>query len=153
MEYNIAEKGLSALDLSKPFAQIKPQLKYYKCNWSEPRVFRYRQGLIWDAKNAWPYHVGVVAKKRITYKLFPYRSRLQIQDRPDVSRLNRNRGFTGWEHAKDEHWKSKFVVSEKCEIENGSYYTVVDVVNIPKHLEALHMRLFKKLMHGIKIWP
>lgn len=152
MEYKITEKDLKTLDFSTSFERIKHQLKYYQCNWSEPRAFRYRVGLIWDVNNAWPYHVGVVAKNRIVYKHFPYRSPAQIQERLDVRRDNRNRGFTGWEHAKDENWQSKIVDSENCQIDDGTSHPVIDLVNIPNHLEAFYIRLFKKFMHGLKIW-
>jgi hypothetical protein len=154
MEYKITEKDIATIDFSKPFEQVKPLLKYYECNWSEPRAFRYRKGMIWDENNAWPYHAGLVAEKRILYKHYPYRSPAQIQERLDVRRENRNRGFTGWEHAKDEGWESKVVDSKKCHFDDGSsVHPIIDIEKMPSHLESGSVRILKTIMHGLKIWP
>lgn len=152
VEYKITERDLEELDFSMSFEQVKPLLKFYECNWSEPRAFRYRNGLVWDGNNAWPYHVGLVAKERIIYKHYPYRSPSQIQERLNVRRNNRERGFLGWDHAKDESWKSKIVESRKCHIDDIGSDLILDLNAMPNHQEQTHIRFFKRLMHGLRIW-
>jgi glycosyltransferase involved in cell wall biosynthesis len=92
-EYVLTEKDIEAIDFSMPFERIMPLLRHYYVAWSEPRAFRYRDGLIWNEDWAWPRHAGVVARERIIYKHYPCRSPKQLQARAETRRNNRERGF------------------------------------------------------------
>lgn len=153
VEYYLTEKDTQELDFSKPFDQIQPLLHYYKVFWSEARAFRYRKRLVWNTNWAWPRHPGLVAKERIVFKHYPYRSPQQIQMRLDVRRDNRARGFEGWDHAKELNWKSKIVGHEECQFDDGQRPLVIDESKLQPHLEKSHIRILKKLMHGIHVWP
>lgn len=59
---------------------VERKLRYYVNNWSEPRFFRYRRGLVWRS-GAWPERLGPAYPVRIRLKHFQYRSPQQIQKR------------------------------------------------------------------------
>lgn len=152
VEYCLSDRDLKNIDFAKPFQEVRPLLKYYRASWSEPRAFRYRPGLVWSPKWAWPRHVGVVAKERIVFQHYPFRSPQQIQTRLDVRRDNRARGFAGWEHAKEEDWREKIVKAEELHFDDGGQFVGIDDGNIPWHLEKPHARLMKKIMHRLRVW-
>jgi glycosyltransferase involved in cell wall biosynthesis len=152
VEYYLTERDLETIDFSKPFHEVRPQLKYYQSTWSEPRAFRYRKGLVWSPKWAWPKHVGVVAKERIVFQHYPFRSPQQIQTRLDVRRENRSRGFEGWDHAKEEDWRDKIVKAEGLNFDDGGPFLGMDLRKMPRHLEKPHVRLLKKILHGLGVW-
>ena len=153
VEYYLTEKELESIDFTQQFCSIRPQLRHYRVGWSEPRAFRYRDRLEWRTDCAWPNHVGVIAKERIVFKHYPFRSPRQIQMRLDVRRDNRERGFEGWDHAKEEDWREKIVDHDVCYIDDGESPLKIDESRLPRHLERPHIRLLKKLLHGSHLWP
>lgn len=153
IEYYITWDDLTGIDFSKPIEQVLSALRHYKIDWSEPRCFRYRRRLVWNEESAWPNHVGIVAKPRIMFKHYPYRSPEQIQTRLDVRRDNRRRGFTGWSHAAQVSWREKIVDASEYFIDDRSGSYVMNEEGLPKHIEPAPRRLVKKLMHGSGIWP
>jgi|ERR1017187_7767309 glycosyltransferase involved in cell wall biosynthesis len=153
VEYYLTEKDIEELDFSQSFERIRPALRYYKVFWSEPRAFRYRPRLVWNPEWAWPRHPGLVAKERIIFKHYPYRSPQQIQMRLDVRRDNRSRGFAGWDHAKELNWKSKIVSHQECRYDDRCSPLRIIESELPCHLELLWMRSVKRVMHGTGMWP
>jgi hypothetical protein len=153
VEYMLTHKDVTSLDFSLPFADLLPQLRYYRVIWSEPRAFRYRRGLTWAATAAWPLHVGLVAPQRIVFKHYPYRSPQQVQLRLDVRREARARGFQGWDHASQSSWKEKIVDATACSVDDGSGHYEIDVEKLPRHLESPLRRAAKRVLHGVGIWP
>jgi glycosyltransferase involved in cell wall biosynthesis len=152
IEYYITWKDLNELDFSLPIEKLLRSLRYYRADWSEPRCFRYRRRLIWHSDWAWPRHPGLVAKERIIFKHYPCRSPKQIQTRLDVRRANRQKGFSGWEHASQASWKEKIVNISECNIDDGSgYYLLND--RLPRHIEQGPRRIIKRVMHQLGIWP
>jgi glycosyltransferase involved in cell wall biosynthesis len=152
VEYVLTEKDIATLDFSKPFDEILPSLRYYYVAWSEPRAFRYREGLIWKNDWAWPRHSGVVARERIVYKHYPCRSPKQLQARWETRKGNRDRGFEGWKE-KDEAWRQAVKNSEDFFFEDGISPLKIDESQLPRHLEKPHVRLLKKILHRSGIWP
>ena len=153
VEYYLTWKDVRELDFSRPFPELMPRMKYYNCNWSEPRAFRYRHRLVWDESCAWPYHAGLVHPERLVFKHYPYRSPQQIQMRLDVRRDNRARGFPGWEHAKETDWKAKIADFEKCQYDDGHQPLQIDGAKLPRHLESPWVRCLKRIMRGTRLWP
>lgn len=153
IQYYITDQDLRALDFNRPFERVRDLLRYYQAHWSEPRCFRYRRGLIWSTDAAWPRHAGPVARERIYFKHYPYRSPQQIQVRLDVRRNNRARGFEGWQHASQSTWEEKIVLATECSIDDGSGGYQVDEAKLPRHLEPLPRRWVKLLLHGLGVWP
>lgn len=153
VEYCLTTSDLQSLNFSKCFAENRPKMRYYRANWSEPRAFRYRKGLVWHENDAWPKHAGVVAKERLPYQHYPFRSPQQIQMRLNVRRDNRARGFEGWNHAKEMNWEEKIVGLEGLEYDDGGPFQKIDFTKMPRHLEDPHVRLIKKILHRLKVWP
>jgi Glycosyl transferase family 2 len=153
IEYRLTQNDLSRVDFNLAIDQLLPALRYYRIDWSEPRCFRYRKGLAWDTTAAWPKHVGLVARKRILFKHYPYRSPDQIQKRLDTRRDNRKRGFAGWEHASQSFWQEKIVDAGSCHFDDGSGNYAFDEAVIPNHLESPGRRAVKLLMHSTGLWP
>lgn len=153
VEYFITDKDIEAIDFTRPFREVKEDLHYYKVFWSEPRAFRYRAKLRWDTESAWPLHAGVTAQERIVFKHYPYRSPEQIQIRLDVRRDNRERGFDGWDHAKEFDWRSKLAIHTDCEFDDGFKDVSIQEDQLPRHIELPWRRCLKRILHGIGIWP
>ena len=97
-------------------------------------------------------HVGVVAKERIVFQHYPFRSPQQIQTRLDVRRENRARGFEGWDHAKEENWRHKIVKAEGLNFDDGGPFIGIDEGKMPRHLEKPQVRFVKKIMHALGVW-
>ena len=62
---------------------IEQKIRYYVNHWSEPRFFRYRDGIEWNDDGGFPAFVSraAVYTVRIWLKHFPYRSPQQIEKR------------------------------------------------------------------------
>jgi glycosyltransferase involved in cell wall biosynthesis len=151
-EYVLTKEDVSELDFNRPFAEILPQLRYYYVAWSEPRAFRYRDGLSWADDSAWPRHVGVVAKERILYKHYPCRSPKQLEQRWKTRGENRARGFEGWKED-TEGWRRTIKNSKEFLFDDGINPLKVDESALPGHLETPVVRSMKRLMHFSGLWP
>jgi hypothetical protein len=153
VEYVLTHQDLSELDFESSFPSLRPNLKYYRVGWSEPRAFRYRKGLKWRLDAAWPNHAGLVAPQRILFKHYPYRSPKQIQTRLDVRRANRERGFEGWDHASELHWQEKIVDHKRCLMDDGTNNFAIDETHLVAHMERTPVRIAKRLLHATRVWP
>lgn len=153
VEYFLTHKDVAELDFTKPFEEIRPRLQYYRVFYSEPRAFRYRSKLIWDPARPWPSHPGIVARQRILFQHYPYRSPAQIQTRLDVRRDQRARGFEGWDHAKEASWKEKIVNHEECQCDDHSGNFNVNESALPRHLDPFPRFLAKLVLHRSGVWP
>ncbi len=153
VEYFLTHKDVAELDFSRPFEEIRPRLRYYKVFYSEPRAFRYRSKLVWNTERPWPSHPGVVARERVAFQHYPYRSPKQIQMRLDVRRDQRARGFKGWDHAKEISWRDKIISHDKCLFDDHSGRFHIDESLLPKHLDPLHRRVAKFVLHSSGVWP
>ena len=151
VQYYITPEDLTAIDFSRPWGEVRPLLRYYQADYSELRFFRHRPGLRWG-EAAWPFHLGVVALERIRFKHYPLRSPQQIQTRLDTRRNNRQRGFTGWEHASQESWREKLVDRSACTLDKGDGNYLIDESRLPRHLESFPRRIVKQAMHGLGLW-
>jgi glycosyltransferase involved in cell wall biosynthesis len=153
IQYYLTSEDLATIDFSLPIEQRLPLLRHYDVTWSEPRAFRYRERLVWKTEWALPRHAGIVAKQRILFKHYQYRSPEQIQKRLDTRRDNRDRGYWGWAHASQASWKEKIVDGSQCNFDDGSGRYVFDEQALPKHTEPTAKRLIKSVLHRTGIWP
>lgn len=153
VEYKLTHRDIAELDFTLPFDVLRPQLRYYRVDHAEPRAFRHRKRLRWDDDCAWPHHVGLTARRRLYYYHYPYRSPQQLQNRLDVRRENRSRGFEGWAHASQEDWQDKIEDAAACQYDNGESEPSVHEDALPWHLEPLCLRIAKRVLHGLAIWP
>lgn len=125
--------------------------KYYLANSSEPRFFRYRNGLVWES-GAWPRHVGNVCPKRILLRHYQYRSPSQIQQRLDTRRVAIQHGCTIFGHCETGGWQDKLKKPEELNLDEGGNYRV-DESRLPVHLDPLPRRWVKQVFHALGIWP
>ncbi|BAY07248.1 glycosyltransferase family 2 protein [Calothrix sp. NIES-2098] len=151
IEYYLTSKDINLLDFRQPMSELLSALKFYKIENSEPRFFRHRDGLIWD-NGSWPKHMGVVNQERILYKHYKYRTPEQIQKRLDTRRINRERGFPGWEHAVEQNWQQKVTDPTTLHYDSQDGKYEIDRVTLPNHLESFYQRLVKRFMHSTGIW-
>jgi hypothetical protein len=153
IQYYLTDADLDALDFSKPFTVVRPQLHHYRIESTERRFFRHRRRLCWDPNHAWPRHLGVTHPALLPFRHYPYRSPGQIQDRLDVRRDNRMRGFEGWEHAADLHWSSKIVPAASLQSDAHCRDYVLPANIRAMHLERPLVRAMKHVLHFAGIWP
>ena len=135
------------------FARDRELIRYYRVACAERRFFRHRARLVWRDHDAWPGHLGVAHERVLPFAHYPYRSPQQIQMRLDVRREARQRGFEGWDHAKEETWQ------EKIEPRAGLFYDAHDgrleltPPLLDEHREPASRRLLKRALHGLGVWP
>jgi hypothetical protein len=151
-EYVLTETDVGGIDFSLPFEKVMPLLRHYYVAWSEPRAFRYRDGLIWSDDWAWPRHAGIVAKERIIYKHYPCRSPKQLQARWKTRRENRERGFKGWKEDV-EGWRQAIKNSKEFAFDDGISPLKIDESALPQHLEVPYVRFAKQILYRCGIWP
>lgn len=153
LQYYITDTDLQESALTSSFSENRPKLRYYRAECQERRFFRHRKRLHWNLNDAWPAHIGVVHPRPLYFRHYPYRSPEQIQMRLDVRRDNRERGFEGWNHAKELNWKEKIVPSAGLSRDNNDGAFVVPDQVLRQHLEPGSRRLLKRVMHTAGLWP
>ena len=116
--------------------------------WSEPRAFRYRDGLIWKDDWAWPRHAGVVAKERIIYKQYRPRSLKQWR-RWKPRKESYERGFEGWKEDV-ESWQQAIKNNREFMCDDSISPPRIDESALPRHSEAPYLRLAKQMLHGLE---
>jgi hypothetical protein len=131
----------------------RKRLRYYAAACAEPRFFRYRSRLRWDLNAAWPEHMGVIHQRPLHFRHFCYRSPQQIQNRLDVRRENRARGFEGWVHAKEADWREKLVPRAQLHRDEGDGRYIVEENVCVQFREPVARRALKRLMHSTGLWP
>jgi hypothetical protein len=152
VEYVLTEKDIAALDFSQPFESIMHRLHHYYVAHSEPRAFRYRDGLVWNEDWAWPRHAGVVARERIIYSHYPCRSPQQWQTRLKIRKENYERGFGNW-NKDTEIFRETIKNSKDFLFDDGASPLKIAEAKLPRHIEKPHVRLLKQLLHRSGIWP
>jgi len=152
VEYFLTHKDVAELDFSTPFERLRPQLRHYKVFYSEPRAFRYRRRLFWNPARPWPSHPGIVARERVVFQHYPYRSPRQIQMRLDVRRDQRARGFEGWDHARQADWREKIVSESDCRFDDHSGNFHIDESALPRHQDPIPRRIAKFVLHRSGVW-
>jgi hypothetical protein len=95
----------------------------------------------------------VVHPKPLYFRHYPYRSTQQIQMRLDVRRNNRERGFEGWDHAKELTWQEKIVPSSGLHHDENDGRLIVEDEILRQFQEPPRRRLIKRLLHSSGIWP
>jgi hypothetical protein len=150
---------LDAVHYEKAPADYPPEtpaeqaLRYYRCEYSEARFFRYRTGLKWEIGSA-PRHLGVVHPRRIRLKHYQYRSPAQIALRLAVRQRAIAAGcgtFQGYSEETD--WRLKITPAASCRHDDGAGVFVIEEEKIPRHLEHPAQRLIKRIMHVSGLWP
>jgi len=96
------ESGCETLaDRQQP---IDTRRRYYiPLEYSEPRMFRYRNTMQWSPSNSFPYNAGFVARQRIPIKHYPHRDPIQLQKRCKLRSVIADPKLTGNEHST--HWR------------------------------------------------
>ncbi len=133
-------------------SDTEEKLKYYLCNHSEARFFKYRKRLSWIT-GSYPLHVGIVSPNRIRLKHFQYRSPEQIQVRLNTRQEAVKQGhniFAAYESEKN--WRDKVADSKKYNIYNSPEEIILEQ-NLPRHIEKFPIRLAKYILHSLKIYP
>lgn len=152
IEYHLTTRDLEMIDFSQPVETVLPQIRHYQAMNSEPRFFRYREGLKWSVEQSWPRHMGPVHRGRITYRHYKYRSPKQIQRRLETRRQATASGYLHFGHATDESWESKVVDGAGLHRDDGSGTFVIDERSLPPH-RPMGQELVKRILHGVGFWP
>lgn len=126
--------------------------RHYRADYSEPRFFRHRAGLVWT-DGAWPRHLGIVHKKRIRVKHYQWRSPDQIARRLNVRRKAMSDGYLGFPNSQNVDWRQKVRPSSELNFDHGDGNYLIEEHKMPGHLESGWRRIAKHLMHGLHIWP
>lgn len=126
-------------------------LKYYICNWSEIRFFKYRTSLKWEF-GSWPLHIGVVSPLKVRLKHYQYRNPLQIQERLLIRQQAAEKGYTNFlAYNSEKNWEEKIMNSSNLNhIDEG---WIVNKSNFPDFSEPKIKYFIKLFLHLIKIFP
>jgi glycosyltransferase involved in cell wall biosynthesis len=153
VQYYLTHDDVSELDFTLPMEELLPAIRYYDSNWAEPRFFRHRPRLSWSENSAWPEHLCVTSDRLLRFRHYPYRSPSQIQQRLDVRRDNRERGFEGWEHAKELTWREKLVPSSGLERDSRDGVLVTDYRKFHGYRGTQLRRYLQHICRVLGIWP
>lgn len=127
--------------------------RHYIANYSEPRFFRHRDGLVWREDGAWPLHLGVVEPKRIRTRHYQFRSPPQIERRLQTRREAAAQGWAHFPHSQAEDWREKIDRAANLHCDRGDGHFIVDEAAMPRHVEPRAQRLAKLALHGLGVWP
>jgi glycosyltransferase involved in cell wall biosynthesis len=136
-----------------PDAPAEEALRYYRCEYSEARFYRYRPRLKWDYGFA-PRHLGLVHPRRIRLKHYQYRSPAQIDLRLAVRQRAMAEGCGTFQGYCDEKsWREKVVPAASCHSADEPSPFLIEPEKIPHHLEPAWQRMVKRFAHGSGVWP
>jgi glycosyltransferase involved in cell wall biosynthesis len=139
-------------ELYPPHSHAESSLRYYRCEYSEVRFFRYRPRLLWENGSA-PRHMGVVHPRRIRFKHYQYRSPAQIDLRLKTRQEAMANGCGTFQGYCDEtSWRQKVVPASSCLCIDAPTPFQIEEEKIPRHLEPTFQRMAKLLMHTSGLW-
>jgi hypothetical protein len=127
--------------------------RHYIANYSEPRFFRHRRGLIWRESDAWPLHMGLSAVRRIPVRHYQFRSPEQIERRLSTRREAAANGYAHFSHSQATDWREKIDPSAELHFDKRDGNFVIDESAMPRHMETGLKRMTKLFAHGLGIWP
>jgi glycosyltransferase involved in cell wall biosynthesis len=151
IEYYLTDKDVGTVNFNQPMEEVLKALHYYRCICSERRFFKHRRNLQWGPTDAWPRHLGIVERERITFRHYPYRTPQQIQARLDRRRESRRKGFQGGDHDNYERWQDKVMDHRFLRYDDGSPI-VIDESQVPQHRSAWPQRALQYVMHQTGLW-
>src|SRR5213593_2403348 len=107
IEYYLTEENLARMPVGDAPPNESPlhYLRHYRCDYCEPRFFRYRKRLQWRSRDSAPIHMGLVSPKLIRFRHLPYRSPKQIQHRLRQRLKSKADGHNGWLNIMDDDWR------------------------------------------------
>lgn len=157
LDYMITEEDVTEYNFTGNFEIDINYIRYINpiC-WSEPRFFRYRDGLKWiHSDNAhWPQHAGVLYDKEfILVKHYQFRSPQQMQKRLDVrnSLKAKQQGKT-FKHIKEREWQELLKKRENLvyDDEKIDTYTQLRIKNLYK--QNTIKKIIKWILIFLKIY-
>jgi glycosyltransferase involved in cell wall biosynthesis len=125
---------------------------FYLADSSEPRFFRHRTRLKWQA-GAWPIHCGTVYPKRILVRHYQFRSPPQMQTRIATRVTVAKRGGQKFPHWSEREWKSLICESRGLHYDSGNGEFIIDENVLPRHRDPLWRAAIKSFMHRTGLWP
>jgi glycosyltransferase involved in cell wall biosynthesis len=148
-DLELYEQDAASFGTSVPLTQ---RYRYYLAEHSEPRFFRHRDRLRWEA-GAWPRHLGRVFPERILLRHYKFRTPGQIRTRLSTrSAIFARGGFAGG-HWRNTDWTRVIRDCSEFEYDNGDGKFVVDEKLLPRHRDPFWKATIKNLMHGMRVWP
>jgi hypothetical protein len=108
--------------------------------------------MIWG-EGSWPTHVGIVSPLRIRLKHLQFRSPKQIEHRLEVRKLAVEEGQISFRsYNSNLNWKEKIVNHNDLSFDDGNSF-IKNEQDMPSHMEAIHIRILKYILHGLRIFP
>jgi len=96
--------------------------KYYKIDWSEPRLCRYRAGLEWHQSQSWPKRTGPAYRIRPYNLHFQYRDPVQMKERVKERLKAKQEDLRPWSHVTSCDWKDYVCPATECERWDGLHF-------------------------------
>jgi glycosyltransferase involved in cell wall biosynthesis len=139
-------------DLYDPALALTHRYHYYRADASEPRFFRHRDRLRWDA-GAWPRHLGRVFPKRILLRHNQVRSPAQIKMRLATRSAIFERGGSAGRHWRNTDLREKLPAIDDLHYDAGNGIFKIDEKILPRHMDPFWKATVKSLMHSTGLWP
>lgn len=141
-DYEKWKEGKETLESRK--IPIGARRRYYKCDTSEPRLFKHRDDIRWDIKNSVPSRLGVVARARIPVKHYKWRDPEQIIARMRTRKIVDTTIEKGWIDINLDDFETHIADSHALSLDDG-------VAGYQIHEEVLPLHLGKKWRRALKI--
>jgi len=121
-------------------------------SWSEPRLIKHRENMVWEEKNVWPKYMGLRGQKLIRIAHFPHRSVSQLRKRfldRKESINNQGQYFSHWDVVSwDTQYPDKETISEICASEEELFDTI-KVAN--DYVQSKLKKAVFKLLFGLRL--
>lgn len=126
---------------------VASRRRYYKCDTSEPRLFKHRQGIVWEEDNSVPSRIGVVAEKRIAIRHYKWRDPKQILTRMKTRKDVNVNIEKSWKDIDLNRFDSHIAASKDLFFYNGKKEYTINEKTLPNHLEKPWRRIVKRMLY------
>lgn len=155
VDFSFDLSQIESIDFSGDFSKDVKHFNHFTPEaWSEPRLIRHRNKMIWDEKKIWPTHIGLVCLNTINIKHYPLRSLAQIKNRWQTRKDVKDKGGQSFDHWEKEDWKEYYTrkaIGLKRIIDNEDIFINVEFMNDYK--QSIAKRLAKTILHRSGFLP
>ncbi len=129
---------------------IDERRRYYQpLEYSEHRLFRYRESMVWTPDNSFPYNAGYVARRRIPIRHYPHRDPEQLAQRLRLRRMLLRFLPTGsYPHWHAGTWRDFLIDSADPSLKYWQPGESLPLIDLHSHLAPALKRAAQRIAHG-----
>jgi hypothetical protein len=142
IEYYLTKQDVVELRLGQPIEATLAAIRHYRIEHTELRFFRHARRMQWLMCDYWPRQLGPVAKERILYRHYKYRTPEQIQVRMRARMIaSRDHWWPAAYAGKD--WRDLLPDGASLKLDDGQPF---DTSAVPNHRGSMPRELAKRVL-------